>query len=62
MLSPFVTYIVYVIPLSLLEELVRGEHFFLADLLKSIPGSSSQAGFVEEPHAEIVEGALVSFV
>ena len=46
--SPF-RYIVPVIPRSLLEELVRGEHFVLADLLKSIPGSSSQAGSTEEP-------------
>ena len=37
-----------------------GEHFGLADLLRSIPGSSSQAGSTEEPHAEIVEEALAS--
>ena len=38
--SPF-PYIALVIPHLLLEELVKGEHFILTDLLKSIPGSSS---------------------
>ena len=42
--------------------LVRGEHFVLYNLLKSIFGSSSQAGFVGEPQTEIAEGALVIFV
>ena len=41
--SPF-PYIVPVIPRLLPEKLIKGEHFILADLLKSIPGSSSQAG------------------
>ena len=59
--SPF-RYIIPVIPYSLPEELVRGEHFVLTELLKSILGSSSQAGSTEEPQAKIVEGALVSFV
>ena len=58
--GPFL-YIVPVIPRSLLEELIRGEHFVLVDLVKLIPGSSSQAGSIEEPQAEITEGALVSF-
>ena len=39
--SPF-RYIVPIIPRSLLEELVRGEHFFLVDLLKSILGCSAR--------------------
>ena len=43
-------------------EVVRCEHFVLADLLKSIPGSSSKAGFAREPQTEIAEGALISFV
>ena len=38
--NPF-PYIVPVIPHPLPVELVRGEHFVLADLLKSIAGSSS---------------------
>ena len=59
--SPF-RYIVPVIPRSLLEELIRGKHFVLADLLKSIPGSSSQVRSSEEPQAKIAEGALVSLV
>ena len=41
--SPF-PYIAPVIPRLLPGEVVRGEHFVLVDLLKSISGSSSQAG------------------
>ena len=61
--NPF-PYIVLVIPCPLLTKLVRGEHFVLADLLKSILGSSSQVGFVheQEPQAETIEEALTSFV
>ena len=59
--SPF-PYIAPVIPRLLPGEVVRGEHFVLADLLKSISGSSSQAGLARDPQVEIVEGALVSFV
>ena len=55
-------YIVPIIPRPLLTELVKGKHFTLTDLLKSIPGSSAQAGSAQEPQAEITEGALVSFV
>ena len=49
--SPF-PYIVHVIPHLLLEELIKGEHFIIVDLLKSIPGSSSQARSNQEPQAE----------
>ena len=38
--NPF-PYIVHVIPRPLLEELIKGEHIILHDLLKSIPGSYS---------------------
>ena len=38
--SPF-TYIAPVIPRPLPGELIKGEHFILADLLKLIPSSSS---------------------
>ena len=51
-ISPF-RYIVLVIPRLLPEEIVRGEHFVIVDLLKSILESSSQAGSVEEPQAKI---------
>ena len=51
--NPF-PYIISVIHHPLLEELIKGEHFILVHLLKSIPGSSSQTGFTQ--------GALVSFV
>ena len=46
-------YIVPVIPHPLLKELTKGEHFVLANLLKLIPGSSSQVGSSQEPKAEI---------
>ena len=55
-------YIVLVIPHLLPEELTKGEHFVLANLRKSIPGTSSQVGSSQEPQAEIAQGALVSFV
>ena len=59
--SPF-PYIAPVIPCPLPGDVVEGEHFVFADLLKSISGSSSQVGSAREPQAEIAEGALVSFV
>ena len=59
--SPF-PYIAPVIPRPLPGEVVGGEHFSLANLLKSVLGSSSQAGSAREPQAKIAEGALVSFV
>ena len=59
--SPF-PYIAPVIPRPLPREVVGGEHFVLADLLKSISGSSSQVEYARESQAEIAEGALVSFV
>ena len=49
--TPF-PYIVPVIPRPLPEKLIKGEQFILADLLKSIPSSSSQAGFDQEPQVE----------
>ena len=59
--SPF-PYIVPVIPRLLPEELIKGEHFIFADLMKSIPGSSSQAGSAQEPQAKITQDALATFV
>ena len=38
--NPF-TYIVPIFPHPLPNEVVKGEHFFLTDLLKSLPGGSS---------------------
>ena len=56
-------YIVHVISRLLPKELIKGEHFILAELLKSITGSSSLAGSdqEQEPQAKIAQGALVSF-
>ena len=59
--SPF-PYIAPVIPRPLPRDVIRGEHFVLAKLLKSISGSSSQTRSAREPQVEIAEGALVSFV
>ena len=50
-------YIAPVIPRPLPGEVVGGEHFVFADLLKSISGISSQAGSARELQAEIAEGA-----
>ena len=59
--SPF-PYIIPVIPYPLPTELVRGKHFTLADLLKSIPGSSAQVGFTQEPQAETAQETPAAFV
>ena len=56
--SPF-HYIVLVIPRPLSAEPVKGEHFVIADLFKSIPSSSSQAGSAQ---VKVAKGALVKFV
>ena len=59
--SPF-PYISPIIPRSLPGEVVKGEHFVLVDLFKSILSSSSQSGSARESQAEIAKGTLVSFV
>ena len=41
-------YIVPILPRPLLKEVVKGEHFVLADLLKSLLGGSSQAKVIPE--------------
>ena len=46
--SPF-PYIVSVLPRPLLDELVKGEHFVLVNLLELIPGGSSQADSAPKP-------------
>ena len=38
-----------VLPRPLPSEVVKGEHFFLVDLLKSLPGGSTQVEAVPEP-------------
>ena len=55
-------YILPVIPRPLPKELIKGEHFILADLLKSNPGRSSQAGSDQEPQAEFAQKSLTTFV
>ena len=52
-------YIVPVIPRPLSAEPVKGEHFVIVDLFKSISSSSSQ---VSSAQAKVIEGALVKFV
>ena len=50
-----------VIPRSLPEELVMGEHFVLSDLLKSIPGNSTEGGFAQELQAETAQETSATF-
>ena len=59
--NPF-PYIVPFIPRLLPKELIKGEHFILTNLLKSILGSSSQARFDQEPQVEFAQEALTTFV
>ena len=59
--SPF-PYIVLIIPCPLPAELVRGEHFTLANLLKSISSSSSQARSTQNPQAETAQETSTTFV
>ena len=59
--SPF-HYIVLAILCLLPEELVRGEHFVLADLLKSILGSSAQEGSSQAPPVENAQETSGTFV
>ena len=42
-------YIVYVLPRPLPNEVVKGEHFVLEDLLRSLPEGSSKANIILEP-------------
>ena len=56
--NPF-PYIVPVIPHQLPAELVKGEHFTLFNILKSIPSSTAQAGSTQ---VEITKRSLVIFV
>ena len=55
-------YIVLVVPCPLPEEIIKGKIFILVDLLKSIPGSSSQVGTAQEPQVEFAQEALATFV
>ena len=42
-------YIVHVLPCPLPNKVVKDKHFVLADLLKALPGGSSQVEAVSEP-------------
>ena len=55
-------YIILVVLHSLLVELIEGEHFFLANLCKSIHSSSSRAVVAQEDQAKAATGALVRYV
>ena len=52
-------YIIPIFPRSLLTEVIKGEHFVLADLFKLVPGSSSQAVSAKGGQAETAKGTLV---
>ena len=56
--SPF-PYIILVVPRSLPTEVIEGEHFILADLLKFVPSSSSEAIPAQERKMEAAIRALV---
>ena len=58
--SPF-PYIITIIVCPLPEELIKGEHFTIADLLKSIPSSSSQARSAQEPQARSAQEPQAKF-
>ena len=58
--SPF-PYIVTVIPHPLPTNLVRGKHYTLSDLLKSIPRSYVQEGCTQEPQVEIAQETTATF-
>ena len=47
--SPF-PYLVTILPRPLPSEVVKGEHFVLADVLKSLPGGSTQAEPLVRPN------------
>ena len=57
--SPF-PYIVLVFPCPMPNELLKGEHFILADLLKLLLRSLSQAEFVPEPLVRVDHLPLVA--
>ena len=59
--NPF-PYIISVIPHSLPVEVIEGEHFVLADLLKLVPGSSSQVISAYEGQAKAVARTIVRYV
>ena len=56
--SPF-SYIIPIVPHSLPMEVIEGEHFVLADLLKLVPGSFSQPTPAQEDQTEVVARTLV---
>ena len=56
--SPF-PYIIHIVPRSLPVEVIEGEHFVLADLLKLVLSSSSQESFAQEGQAEAAAKTLV---
>ena len=56
--SPF-SYIIPIVPRSLPAELIEGEHFVLADLLKLVPGSFSQPTPAQKDQTEAVARTLV---
>ena len=58
--SPF-SYIIPIVPCSLLAKVIEGEHFVLADLLKLVSGSSSKTIFDQEGQTEAPTRTLVRY-
>ena len=57
--SSLFPYIIPIVPRSLPAEDIKGEHFVLADLLKLVPSSSSQAVSAHEGQAGAAKETLV---
>ena len=58
--SPFPN-IIPIVPRSLPVEVFEGEHFVLVDLLKLVPGSSSQLTPTQEDQMEVTTRTLVRY-
>ena len=58
--SPF-PYTIPIVPRLSPTEVIEGEHFVLADLLKLVPSSSSQLTLAQEDQTEVVGRTLVRF-
>ena len=56
--SPF-PYIIPIVPHSLPAKVIEGEHFVLTDLLKLVPGNSSQVIYAQEGQTEAATRTLV---
>ena len=54
-------YIIPIVPRSLLAEVIEGGHFILVNLLKLVPGSSSQAVSAQDGQTKAATKTLERF-